>query len=84
MGDTGMVPDSGTRGRSSGKEEKVALYEKGREPVITDHTTNRGPVYAVRVTKGDERVLLHIDTKRQAERDKFRAANESIRRRTRG
>lgn len=84
MGDTGMVPDSDTQGRASGKEAKVGLYEKAHEPVATDHTSNRGQVYAVRVTKGDERVLLQIDIKRQAERDKFRAANESIRRRTRG
>lgn len=84
MGDTGMIPSSGTQGRSSGREKQVKVDMTGGDRVPTDHASVHSGLYVVRVTKGEERVLLHIDTERLAERRSIKAANDSIRRRTRG
>ena len=84
MGETSMISGSGTQGRSGGQEKKVDICSTGREPVATDHTSKHGNVYAVRVTKSEERVVVQVDTGRLIERSRIKAANDSIRRRTRG
>lgn len=84
MGDTGMVKGSGTQGYFAGEERKVNLCCGAKESVATDYKSKHGQVYAVRLKNGDDRVLLQIDTGRLAERAKIKAANDSVRRRTRG
>ena len=84
MAETSMTPGSGTQGGGAGRQKPVELYKKGAEPVATNHKSQHADMYAVRVTNAAAKVVIQVDTKRQAERDKFKAANKSIRRRTRG
>ena len=84
MDETGMVPASGTQAHASGPQKPVEFCCRGGEPVVTGPTSRQGQVYAVRVTKGEERVLLQIDTGRLVERSRIKAANDSIRHRNRG
>ena len=84
MGETGMVSGSGTQGGASGEQKEVGLYSRKSDPVVTNHTSKHSNTYAIRVSTGADKVLLQVDTARQAERNKIKAANASIRRRTRG
>jgi hypothetical protein len=84
MGETGMVNGSSTQGGASGEQKEVGLYSRASDPVVTDHTSKLGNTYAVRVSNGADTVLLKVDTDRQAKRSKIKAANASVRRRTRG
>jgi hypothetical protein len=84
MGETGMVNGSSTQGGGSGKEKEVKLYSRASDPVVTDHTSKHANTYAVRVSSGADTVLLKVDTDQQAKRSKIKAANASIRRRSRG
>ncbi len=84
MGETSMIPGSGTQGGAAGRQEKVELYKKGGEPVATDHKSQHSNLYAVRVSSAAAKVVIQVDTKRLSERKKIRAMNDSIKRRTRG
>ena len=84
MGETGAKQGLETQGRSSGQGKPVDLYSKGREPVATGHVSKHGHTYVVHAASGTERVLLQVDTTRLVERNRIKAANDSVRRRTRG
>ncbi len=83
MGETGMSPGSDTRSRPVGPEQKAEMCSSSPRPVTTDHTSNYENRYAVRVDKSEVRVVVQVDTERLVERNKIKAANDSIRRRSR-
>ena len=84
MVETGMIPGSGTQGRAPGQEKVVEVFSAGRETVSTKHSSKHGDMYVVRLANANEKVVLQVDTGRLEQRNKIKAANDSVRRRTRG
>jgi hypothetical protein len=83
MGDTSMIPGSGTQSSSAFEMKKVETTSGGYT-VQTDYSARLGNMHAVRVSRSDKTVTLRVNTERMREQARIKEMNDSIRKRTRG
>lgn len=83
MSETGMYAGSGTQAANAGATKELKVMEPNREPIATAGAASAGNRYAVRVKKGQEAVVMRVDTEQLGRQKKIAEANASIRRRSR-
>ena len=83
MGETSMIPGSGTQVPAEGLTKKLEL-QQGREPVCSGHVSAEVGMFPVRVRSADAQVLVLLDVELLRRKQEIEAANETIRRRLRG
>jgi hypothetical protein len=83
MGDTSMIPGSGTQSSGASEMKKVETTGGGYT-VQTDYSARLDNMHPVRASRTDKTVMLRVNTERMREQARIKEMNDSIRKRTRG
>jgi len=83
MGETSMIPGSGTQAPAEGLTKQLEL-QHGQEPTCSGHVSAEAGMFPVRVKTTDAQVLVRVDVELLRRQQEILEANEAIRRRLHG
>lgn len=83
MGETSMIPASGTQGTTEGATQKLTI-QTVQTSVSSMHVPVEGAMFPVRVKTDDAKILVRVDVELMRQQEEIERANEEIRRRLRG
>jgi hypothetical protein len=83
MDEIGVIPASGTQAPAVGETKRLTI-EPGTHVVSSANIAVTGPMFPVRVTTGDDTVLVRVNVQLFRQQREIEAANEAIRRQLRG
>jgi hypothetical protein len=83
MDDLNIVPASGTQAPAEGETKRLTIQE-GAPVVCSGTIAVSGPMFTVRVTTGDDKVLVRVNVQLFRQQREIEEANDAIRRRLRG
>lgn len=83
MGETSMIPPSGTESRAEGPIKKLGVVS-GSEPVSSGHVSAEIGMFPVRIKSSGAQIVVRVDVEALRRQQEIEEANESIRRRSGG
>lgn len=83
MGETSMIPTSGTECQAEGETKKLEVQE-GHSPVCSGHIPVETGSLPVRVKTSDAQILVRTDVELLRRQQEVEEANKAIRQRLRG